>query len=68
MLHQGTLGCVGVHRLCSLEYYRAHTMDELSESQSRIQNDYQERNELHPHASKSLEEEYDLHINFRYIL
>jgi hypothetical protein len=43
-------------------------MNYLNHKKDRIQNDYQERNELHPHASKSLEEEYDLHINFRYIL
>jgi hypothetical protein len=43
-------------------------MNYLNYKKDRIRNDYQERNGLHPHASKSLEEEYDLHINFRYIL
>jgi hypothetical protein len=40
----------------------------LNCKKDRIRNDYQERNELYPHASKLLEEEYDLHIDFHYIL
>lgn len=34
----------------------------------RILADLAERNEIHPHAGKSLEDEFDHHINFRYIL
>ena len=43
-------------------------MNHLNRKKDRIESEYQERNELHPHASKSLEEEYDYHISFRYIL
>jgi hypothetical protein len=43
-------------------------MNHLNQKKDRLQSEYQERNELHPHESKSLEEEYDYHINFRYIL
>ena len=43
-------------------------MHRLNQKKDRTESEYQERSELHPHASKSLEEEYDFHIAFRYIL
>jgi hypothetical protein len=39
-------------------------MSHLNQEKDLLQNEYQERNELHPHASRSLEEESDFHINF----
>lgn len=34
----------------------------------RIEEEYRLQGQVHPHASRSLEEEYDQHQNFRYIL
>lgn len=30
--------------------------------------EYEERGEIHPHRGRSLEEEHDYHIDFRYVL
>ena len=43
-------------------------MNYLNKKKDGTEAEYQERNELHPHASKSLEEAYDFHVSFRYIL
>ena len=43
-------------------------MNYLNKEKDRTETEYQERNELHPHSSKSLEDEYDFHVCFRYIL
>ena len=43
-------------------------MNHLNKKKERVDADYRERNEIHPHTSRSLEEEYDYHHSFRYIL
>lgn len=43
-------------------------MNSQNKKRNRIVAEYAERGELHPHLEKSLEEEYDYHIIFRYIL
>ena len=43
-------------------------MKHLNQKKERVDNEYRERGELHPHLSRSLEEEYDFHQSFRYIL
>ncbi len=34
----------------------------------RMLAEYADRGEIHPHVGRSLEEEFDAHINFRYII
>ena len=43
-------------------------MNHTNKKRDEIERDFQERGEVHPHASRSLEEEFDYHISFRYIL
>ena len=43
-------------------------MKHLNAKRDRILAEYAARGETHPHTNMSLEEEYDFHINFRYIL
>ena len=43
-------------------------MDRQNKKRDRILAECVAKNEVHPHTFRSLEEEYDYHINFRYIL
>ena len=43
-------------------------MKHMNQKKDRVDAEYRERNELHPHASRTLEQEYDQHQSFRYIL
>lgn len=43
-------------------------MRHLNRKRDREESEYAARNELHPHASRSLEEDFDFHVSFRYIL
>ena len=43
-------------------------MKRLNGEKERTLREFEEREELHPHVGKSLEEVYDLHVAFRYIL
>jgi hypothetical protein len=40
----------------------------LNKKRDRILEDYARRGEIHPHMNRSLEDEQDFHINFRYTL
>lgn len=43
-------------------------MRRLNKKRDHEESEYAARNEIHPHASRSLEEEFDFHVSFRYIL
>ena len=43
-------------------------MSRENKKRDRILADFAQRGEVHPHIGRSLEEEFDRHINFRYIL
>ncbi|KAF3934705.1 hypothetical protein ABW20_dc0105747 [Dactylellina cionopaga] len=49
---------------CALWWWMAYS----NRKKDRILEEYARRNEIHPHAEKSLEEVYDYHIYFRYTL
>ena len=64
--HSITLGffCMAIISTVSLWLWMRH----LNLKKDREVAAYAARGELHPHTSRSLEEEYDFHISFRYIL
>lgn len=39
-----------------------------NKKKDRVEREFAERGDVHPHVSRSLEEEYDYHVSFRYIL
>lgn len=43
-------------------------MKHVNAKKDRILEDYAARGENHPHSGRSLEEEFDGHVNFRYII
>lgn len=43
-------------------------MRHLNKKRDSEESEYVKRNEPHPHASRSLEEEFDFHVSFRYVL
>ncbi|KIW39102.1 uncharacterized protein PV06_08913 [Exophiala oligosperma] len=43
-------------------------MSRENKRRDAVEREYRERGEVHPHASKSLEELQDLHISFRYVI
>jgi hypothetical protein len=48
----------------SLDFWMHH----LNKKRDVEESEYAARNELHPHVSRSLEEVFDFHVSFRYIL
>lgn len=44
------------------------TFQYLNKARDRVLAEYAARDEVHPHANRSLEQEHDFHINFRYTL
>lgn len=43
-------------------------MKSLNKKRDIIEEEYRQRGEMHPHYGRSLEEEYDFHVSFRYTL
>ena len=64
--HSVVLGFMVLAVLCTVSLVL--WMKRENQRKDRIVSKYRERNELHPHTSRSLEEEYDFHVNFRYII
>jgi hypothetical protein len=55
---------MGTISVTSLDFWMHH----LNKKRDIEESEYAARNELHPHASRSLEEVFDYHVSFRYIL
>lgn len=59
----GFIGMAIISSVCLIIY-----MARENKRRDRVEADYAARGEVHPDIGKSLEEVYDYHISFRYIL
>lgn len=64
--HAVVLGIIALSLVVIVTLMITYSM--LNKKRDRILAEYAARGEVHPHANRTLEEEHDFHINFRYTL